>query len=215
MKIDIHPFCFNALQENTYLLSDEQRNCVIIDAGCYSRQEQSALFDFIQDNNFQPKALLSTHAHIDHVLGNAAVLNAFPMEYYLHALDVPTLEAVANYAPMYGFDGYIPSPMPTHLLKGGETLQFGEIRLEVLFTPGHSVGHVVFYNRENNFVINGDVLFNGSFGRYDLPGGNLETLKHSIHSVLFELPEETVVFTGHGQPTTIKKEKYTNPILTY
>lgn len=215
MKIDIHPFCFNELNENTYILSDQDRNCVIIDAGCYERDEQAVLIDFIRQNQFTPKALLSTHAHIDHVLGNSAVLQAFPMDYYLHMLDVPTLQAVSSYAHIYGFDAYAPSPMPTHLLHGGETLQFGGIHLDVLFTPGHSVGHVVFYNQENHFVINGDVLFNGSFGRYDLPGGDLETLKHSIHSVLFQLPEETIVFTGHGQPTTIEKEKYTNPILTY
>jgi glyoxylase-like metal-dependent hydrolase (beta-lactamase superfamily II) len=160
-------------------------------------------------------ALLSTHAHIDHVLGNAFVLREFKIDYYLHSEDLTTLHAVQNYAHVYGFHGYEPSPEPTKLLKGGEHLTFGDIELEVFFTPGHAPGHVVFYNKENNFVINGDVLFNGSFGRVDLPGGDIEILKKSIHEIMFQLPEETVVHCGHGDATTIGKEKRSNYILNF
>jgi glyoxylase-like metal-dependent hydrolase (beta-lactamase superfamily II) len=133
----------------------------------------------------------------------------------MHPADLETLQRVGTYAHVYGLGGYEISPEPTHWLKEGEKLSFGNIQLEVLFTPGHAPGHVVFYNRENQFVINGDVLFDGGFGRVDLTGGDLNALKKSITEILFALPDETVVYCGHGSTTTIGKEKQTNPILMY
>lgn len=215
MKIQVHTFTFNGFQENTYILSDSEKNCVIIDPGCYTREEQMELIDFIEDNGFFPLALLNTHAHIDHVLGNAFVHRNFGVKSYLHPLDIPTLQAVSNYAHLYGFEGYVPSPEPDVLLNEGDKLIFGGIELEVIFTPGHAPGHVVFYNAENGFVINGDVLFSGSFGRVDLPGGDLDTLKATIFEKMFRLPEETVVYCGHGPETTIGKEKRTNFIYNF
>jgi hydroxyacylglutathione hydrolase len=215
MAISVHTFTFNAFQENTYVLTDEQHNAVIIDPGCYSKAEQSELLEFIQSENLHVQALLGTHAHIDHVLGNAFVMRTYNVDYYLHENDLNTLKSVAQYAHLYGFEGYELSPEPTKFLLGGEELIFGEIRLKVLFTPGHCPGHVVYYNEASSFVINGDVLFNGSFGRVDLPGGDLETLKGSIHNTMFHLPEDTVVYCGHGPSTTIGKEKQTNYILNF
>lgn len=197
------------------MLKDEQHNAVIIDPGCYSKAEQSELFEFIQSENLNLQALLGTHAHIDHVLGNAFVKRTFQCPYYLHEKDLPTLNAIDSYAHVYGFQGYESSPQPDFLLQGGEQLEFGGIKLGVLFTPGHAPGHVVFFSKENNFVINGDVLFNGSFGRVDLPGGDLETLKQSIFNTMFRLPEDTVVYCGHGPSTTIGKEKRSNYILNF
>jgi glyoxylase-like metal-dependent hydrolase (beta-lactamase superfamily II) len=197
------------------VLKDEQHNAVIIDPGCYSKAEQSELFEFIQSENLNLQALLGTHAHIDHVLGNAFVKRTFQCPYYLHEKDLPTLNAIDSYAHVYGFQGYESSPQPDFLLQGGEQLEFGGIKLGVLFTPGHAPGHVVFFSKENNFVINGDVLFNGSFGRVDLPGGDLETLKQSIFNTMFRLPEDTVVYCGHGPSTTIGKEKRSNYILNF
>lgn len=215
MVISVHTFTFNSFQENTYVLKDEQHNAVIIDPGCYSKAEQSELFEFIQSENLNLQALLGTHAHIDHVLGNAFVKRTFQCPYYLHEKDLPTLNAIDSYAHVYGFQGYESSPQPDFLLQGGEQLEFGGIKLGVLFTPGHAPGHVVFFSKENNFVINGDVLFNGSFGRVDLPGGDLETLKQSIFNTMFRLPEDTVVYCGHGPSTTIGKEKRSNYILNF
>jgi glyoxylase-like metal-dependent hydrolase (beta-lactamase superfamily II) len=215
MKINVHTFTFNPFQENTYVLVDTIGNCVIIDPGCYERFEQQELSHFIQENGLTVKALLSTHSHVDHVLGNSYVHRTYKVDHYAHELDVQTLHSVESYAFLYGFQGYEPSPDPTKLLKGGEILEFGDIRLKVLFTPGHAPGHVVYYNEENNFVINGDVLFSGSFGRVDLPGGSLEVLKQSIHEIMFRLPEETVVHCGHGPATTIGKEKRSNYILNF
>lgn len=215
MKITVEVFTFNQFQENTYILFDASRNCVIIDPGCYDRSEQNILVNFIKENQLTPLALLNTHAHIDHILGNAFIQRTFQLDHYLHSLDLTTLHAVDSYAKVYGFQAYETSPQPTHILKGGEILEFGGIKLHVFFTPGHAPGHVVFYNEENSFVINGDVLFNGSFGRVDLPGGSIEILKKTIREVMFKLPEETVVYCGHGPATTIGKEMRSNYILNF
>lgn len=215
MKLHVAHFTFNPFQENTYLVYADNGDAVIIDPGCYEKHEEQALDAFISTNNLTVLAVLNTHAHIDHVLGNAHVIDTYKVDYYLHPLDNPTLNAVPNYAHVYGFPNYKTSPQPTKELKHGETLTFGAISFDVFFTPGHAPGHVVFYNKENNFVINGDVLFQGSFGRVDLPGGDLETLKTSIFETMFQLPKETVVYCGHGPATTIGKEKQTNYILNF
>lgn len=215
MPLSIHSFQFNAFQENTFLVWDENKNCLIIDPGCYSSAEQLEFSNFIQENNLKPIALLNTHAHIDHILGNAFVLKKFNIDYYLHKEDLTTLNAVSTYAHLYGFDGYVPSPQPTHLFENNQKLSFGNIKFTVLHTPGHAPGHVVFHFEEDLFVINGDVLFQGSFGRVDLPGGNLETLKNSIFNILFKFPDETKVFCGHGPETTIGREKKFNYILQF
>jgi hydroxyacylglutathione hydrolase len=215
MTNTVHTFTFNGFQENTYVITDQLNNAVIIDPGCYSKEEQNELKEFISYRDLRVLALLGTHSHIDHVLGNAFVMKTYDVDYYLHYKDSNTLKSVAQYAHLYGFDGYELSPEPKVLLKGGEELVFGEIRLKVLFTPGHCPGHVVYYNKDSGFVINGDVLFNGSFGRVDLPGGDLETLKDSIFNTMFKLPDETLVYCGHGPATTIGKEKRTNYILNF
>lgn len=208
----IQKFTFNGFQENTYILSDDSGNCVIIDPGCYDRIEEKELLAHISERNLKVLALLNTHAHIDHVLGNQFVVNQFQVPYYLHQNDLPTLQSVSTYAHLYGFEGYKVSPEPTHFLKDGEILTFGEMELKVLFTPGHAPGHVVFYSEKDKVVINGDVLFRGSFGRVDLPGGSMEILKKTIFEIMFQLPEDTVVYCGHGDETTIGQEIRTNYI---
>lgn len=210
----IQKFTFNPFQENTYII-DDGSNCVIIDPGCYEKHEEQALLDYIQSNNLTPIALLLTHAHIDHVLGCNFVLNQFDIDFYIHEKDIATLQNVKEYAHVYGFPGYTEPKMPNKELQGGETLNFGEMEFEVKFVPGHCIGHVAYYNKAENFVINGDVLFNGSFGRVDLPGGDMETLKNSIFHTMFNLPDDTLVYAGHGPETTIGKEKQSNFILQF
>jgi hydroxyacylglutathione hydrolase len=212
MSIQIQSFQFNSFQENTFIVWDNHNNCVIIDPGCYNRDEQQEISDFIISNELNPLALLNTHAHIDHVLGNSFIKKTFQLDYYLHPSDATTLKSVASYAHLYGFEGYEVSPDPDIFLEHNQLLQFGEIKIKVLFTPGHSPGHVVFYFPDENFVINGDVLFQGSFGRVDLPGGDLETLKKSIFETMFKLPDDTIVYCGHGPETTIGREKQFNYI---
>lgn len=214
MSVTIKKFTFNQFQENTYILHDGKA-CVIIDPGCYEQHEKNELLHYISENNLVPEALLLTHAHIDHVLGCQFVLNSFDIDFYLHKEDLTTLASVQSYAHVYGFPGSVPPKEPNKILHGGENLEFGDIKLEVLFTPGHCTGHVVYYNQNQKFVINGDVLFAGSFGRVDLPGGDLNILKDSIFNTMFNLPEETTVFCGHGGETTIGTEKRSNYILQF
>ena len=212
MGVKVHSFQFNPFQENTFVVYDQEKNCVIIDPGCYERHEEEVLFSFIEENKLKPIALLNTHAHIDHILGNAAVKSKYDIPFYLHKEDLTTLHSVKSYAHVYGFEKYIPSPDPDDYLMDNSELAFGAMKFKIYHTPGHAPGHVVFFNQENKFVINGDVLFNGSFGRIDLPGGDLETLKKSIFEVMFHLPNDTVVHCGHGPETTIGKEKKDNYI---
>lgn len=211
----IQKFIFNDFQENTLVISDDNKNCVIVDPGCYYPEERFELEQYIEQNELKPLALLNTHCHIDHILGNAWVMQRYALPFYMHEKDLVTLNAVPSYAPMYGFVGFEPSPQPTHLVNHGDMLQFGNMNFEVLFGPGHAPGHVAYYAKENRLVINGDILFKGSFGRFDLPNGDLNTLKRTITEVMFKLPDDTVVYCGHGPETTIGAEKMTNPIHQY
>lgn len=214
MSVFIEKLTFNPFQENTYIVHDGN-SCVIIDPGCYEKHEQEALVQFVDSKKLTPVALLLTHAHIDHVLGCSFVLSKYDIDFYMHKEDETTLNSVPNYAHIYGFPAYTPPKFPNKLLNGGEKLKFGEIEIEVFFTPGHCTGHVVYYILENESIINGDVLFSGSFGRTDLPGGDLIILKQSIFETMFSFPDETVVYCGHGPETTIGTEKQTNAILQF
>lgn len=213
MSATIQAFSFNGFQENTYVVSTGT-DAVIIDPGCYAKEEQNMLKAYIQENGLQVHAILFTHAHIDHILGAQYCFEHFTKNSFLHPLDVPTWESVERYAALYGFDFYVPADLPLNSLQDQQHLEFGTLAFQVYFTPGHAPGHVVFYHSDG-FVINGDVLFKGSFGRVDLPGGDLDTLKNSIQNVLFQMPEDTVVYCGHGPETTIGQEKRTNYILQF
>ncbi|MBN9294738.1 MAG: MBL fold metallo-hydrolase [Flavobacteriia bacterium] len=215
MSIHIRTYTFNPFQENTYLIHDDQNNAVIVDPGCYTAQEREVLDEFIQNNDLKIHAILNTHCHIDHVLGNAHLARTYSVDIIAHEGELSTLSMVGPSAQLYGFTGYEPSPLPTIFVEEGDELTFGEIRFKVIFAPGHSIAHIAFYNEENAVLMGGDILFKGSFGRYDLPGGSLETLKNSIRTKIFTLPENTVVYPGHGPETTIGSEKSSNPILHY
>ena len=206
-------FTFNPIQENTYLVTDEKGNAVVIDPGCYFEEERQLMRDYIAKNNLQLRAILNTHGHLDHIMGNDFMKREYGVDLYLHEKDIPTLKMGELSANLYGLSAFVPSPEPDVLLKDGETLTFGDISFEVIFGPGHSPGHVAFYNQKDGVLINGDILFKGSYGRVDLPGGNFEELKHTITQKMFALPDDTIVYTGHGDETTIGEEKKNNPIL--
>ena len=210
--ITIKSFVFNALQENTYLLYDETNECIIIDPGCYEPYEKEELVEFIKLHALTPKFILNTHCHIDHIVGNQFVKEYFDLKLFVPEKDAFQVKAATSYAPMYGFHRFEES-IPDGYIQENETIRFGNSELSVLQVPGHSPGHVAFYNAEQGFCINGDVLFKGSFGRYDLPGGNFQVLLNSITKVMFQLPEETIIYCGHGPSTTIGYEKKHNPIL--
>ncbi len=210
--MNVSSFTFNPFSENTYLLHDETGECVVIDPGCYERQEQAELAGFISEKKLKVVQLLNTHCHIDHVFGNKFIQDKYQVPFLMHEADLPTLQAVPVYAPAYGFPLYNPAT-PTGFLTPGEKVKFGNTELKILFTPGHAPGHVVFYNEAEKICMGGDVLFQRSIGRTDLPGGDFDTLIQSIHSQLFTLPEAVTVYPGHGPSTTIGDEKKFNPFL--
>ncbi len=211
--LTVSSFTFSPVQENTYVVHNEAGECCIIDPGCYFGNERNDLKEYIQTSGLTPKYLLNTHCHLDHVFGNKFIHDTWGLIPHLHEKEKPVLD----YAPTSGmswglpFDGYKGDLI---FLREGDTLALGNDSFQVLFTPGHSPGHIVFYCQAQQFVLGGDVLFRESIGRTDLPGGNYETLIASIRNQLFVLPDETVVYSGHGPQTTIGYEKKHNPFLT-
>ena len=210
--IQVHYFTFNAFQENTYILFDETKECLIIDPGCSDGNERKALEHYIKQQELKPAKLINTHCHIDHVLGNKWVAEKYGIDLYMNELDINNLKATVAYASVFGLE-CDESPEPTVYLNQDDILSFGNSQLNVLFTPGHSPGSISLYAKNEGFVIAGDVLFRESIGRTDLPGGNMETLLNSITTQLFVLPDETIVLSGHGIQTTIGYEKMNNPFF--
>lgn len=211
--LEVRSFTFNPLQENTYLIFNEEKHCLVVDPGCYFGNERRELQEFIEKYALLPKYLLNTHCHLDHVFGNDFVYRTYGLELHIHQLEKP----VFDYAPMAGiqwgfpFDDY---KGPLRYIREGEEISLGEDKLKIIFTPGHSPGHVCFYSETQGFLVGGDVLFRESIGRTDLPGGDHETLLTSIRTQLFVLPDETVVYSGHGPVTTIGHEKAYNPFMS-
>ncbi len=204
---------FNQFQENTFIISDKSKECIIIDPGCYQKNEMLRLKEFINNNELKPVKLVNTHCHIDHILGNKFVCKEWGLELHAHKGDLNLLKNSELIAKMYGFEDYELSPYPKHFLRGGEKLTFGDTEFDIIFTPGHSPGHICLHNSKEKLIISGDVLFNGSIGRTDLPGGNYETLINSIKTHLLNLAEDTIVYCGHGPATKIGYEKNNNPFL--
>lgn len=208
--IHIETLTFNPLQENTYIVYDEAGDCMIVDPGCYEAYEQKELTDFIAKKKLTVRLLVNTHGHIDHVLGNYFVKETYKVPFEIFHLDAATLQAVGAYAPNYGFFQYTPAT-PDGLLKEGDAVIVGSMKFDILFVPGHAPGHIAFVNTAEKICLSGDVLFRSSIGRADLPGGNYDTLIHSIKTKLFLLPDDTIVYPGHGPTTTIQFEKKHNP----
>jgi len=210
--LQIKSFEFSPIQENTYLLYNEFNDCIIIDPGCYFDAEKETLAAFIYDNNLKPVMLLNTHCHLDHVFGNKMVAEKYKLTLQIHEKE----KAVLSFAPTSGlmynmpFDNYTGDVI---ILNEGDTINLGDDELKILLTPGHSPGSLSFYCQKDKFVISGDALFKNSVGRSDLPGGNHEQLITSIKEKLFTLPDDTIVYSGHGPTTTVGAEKRDNPYL--
>lgn len=209
--LHIATFTFNPFQENTYVIHDG-RDAILVDPGCWDALEQKELEQFLTHNGLRPVRLVLTHAHIDHVLGNAWAHRLYGLLPEVHAADLPLLEGAERVAAMYGIS-YEPSPMPDRFLEPGVPVELNGRTLDVLFVPGHAPGHIALHSKEQGFVLSGDVLFRDSVGRTDLPGGDTDTLLKSIREVLLPLGDEVTVYSGHGPETTIGRERKQNPFL--
>ena len=210
--INVHYFAFGPFQENTYVLWDETKECIILDPGNSTASENKKLSDFISQNNLNVTRLILTHAHIDHINGNKYVFDTYGLLPEVHKDDIYFIEKQVATANMYGIQT-IQSPMPKTFIKEGDVISFGNSSLQTLHTPGHSPGSISYYNLEDKFIIGGDVLFYGSIGRSDLPMGNHDTLIKSIKEKLMPLGDDMKVYSGHGMPTTIGFERLNNPFL--
>lgn len=204
--------CVNPFQENTYILYDDSRECVLIDPGCYSVAEQQQIAVFIHQNKLTPTRCLLTHTHLDHIFGCAWVAETYGLLPEMHEGELELYHHAPASAERFGvpFLGALPQPAVPFLVTN-EPISFGNTRLEIRFVPGHSPASICFYCAESGFVIAGDTLFAGSIGRTDLPGGNHNLLLQAIEKQLFTLPDATVVYSGHGSPTTIGREQTSNP----
>jgi hydroxyacylglutathione hydrolase len=209
----VKAFTFNPFQENTYIISDSTGECVIIDPGCFESSEKKELVRYIKENNLKPVKLLNTHAHIDHVLGNRFVAETWSLGLEMHRDDLVTLHSLPNYAHIFGVGTIEESPEPAVFLEEGDQIRFGDTTLDILFVPGHAPGHIAIVNRKEKYVVSGDVLFAGSIGRTDLPGGSMKVLMESIHNKIVPLGAEFVVYSGHGPETTIERELRENYFL--
>ncbi len=210
--LHLHSFTFNPFQENTYVLYDETKKCVIIDPGCSDDAERNELTQFIATKNLSPVLLINTHSHIDHMLGNKFIKGKYNIPFLLHKNELPILHSVVETGRKYGI--FVDeSPEPDQFIEDGEIVRFGKTELKTLYTPGHAPGEVSFYEAETKTLIAGDVLFSGSIGRYDFPLSDYETLMQSIFQKFLPLDDDVTVYCGHGTPTTIGKERRTNPFL--
>ena len=210
--LTVKTFTFNPVQENTYVLYNEKKECCIIDPGCYFSEERDRLKTDIEKTGLKPILLLNTHCHLDHIFGNKFVHETWGLDLHLHEKEQPVLDA----GPASGLRWQLPFENyegPLIYIKEGINIKLGDDELEIFFTPGHSPGSVSFYHAAAGFVIGGDTLFNGSIGRTDLPGADYDTLINSIQTKLFTLPDDTKVYSGHGPATTIGFEKMNNPFV--
>lgn len=208
----IKAFTFNPVKENTYLLYNEYHECIIIDPGCYFDAEKEELKSFINLNKFQPKILLNTHCHLDHVFGNKFIADEYKVTLKTHLLEKEILEMAPASGLMFNlpFDNYQGDVI---FLEEGDIISLREDQLKVIHAPGHSPGSICFYCEKQHFIIGGDVLFQNSIGRTDLPYGSHEDLVKNIKAKLFTLPGDVKVYPGHGAATTIGIEKNGNPFL--
>ena len=212
-QFKVQRFVCNMLQENCYVVSDESRECVIIDCGAFYPEEKKEILEYIRDNNLTPKHLLATHGHLDHNFGNQFILDEFGLKVEIHRDDEDFITHSEEQAEkFFGMTAVEPLPEPARLLTGDDIIEFGNHRLTIIETPGHSRGSIFFYCKEENVCFSGDSLFEGTIGRTDLMGGSMFMLIQSLRTIV-QLPDETVVWPGHGQQTTIGKEVATNMYL--
>lgn len=208
----IKSFVFNPFYENTYVISSKAGNAFIFDPGCYETDEKEELQEYIHMNDLTVKAVINTHCHIDHVLGNDAMKLKYKVPLMIPKNELEVFDSVVAYAPQWGISGYRHAEVDS-FLEEGDSLELDEIDFKLIEVPGHSPGHIMFYVAKEKIMIGGDVLFKESIGRTDLPGGNHDDLLQNIQNKVYTLPEDVTIYPGHGPTTTIGHEKAHNPFV--
>jgi len=208
----LHHLVFNPYQVNTFIVAAADGQCVIVDPACCSPGEQSTLKEYISDKGLRPAWLINTHGHFDHVIGNAFVCQKWTVKTAAHREDLFLMQNAYRQGEIFGFSVAQP-PTPTVFLDEGDTVEFGDVSLQIRHIPGHSPGSIVLYSSVQKWIIVGDVMFRGSIGRTDLPGSNYDLLMAGIENKLMTLPPDTIVHPGHGPDTSIGRERKYNPFL--
>ena len=207
----IKKFTFNSFQENTYIISSQDK-CMIIDPGCSNSSEKKILENYISKNQLEPIILVNTHCHLDHIFGNKFVSEKYGLIPKMHIKDLPLLEKSVEIAKLYNVQ-LDPPPLKVDFINENESIQLGETRWDIIFTPGHAPGHICLLEESKKKLIAGDVIFFMSIGRTDLPGSNHSDLIDSIKNKLFVLEDDIEIYCGHGENTSIGFEKMNNPFL--
>lgn len=210
--ITVKLFVFNPFQVNCYVLSDETGECIVVDAACYTEAEKATLVQYIESQGLKLVKLVNTHGHVDHLLGLRHLSDKLGVGFAINDADIKLVTEAQKHGVIFGFDVEEP-PVVTEYLTEGKDVTFGNSILKTFFVPGHSPGSIAFYSPEQHFVITGDVLFAGSIGRTDLPGGDYDQLMNSIYKKLMVLPPDTEVLPGHGPFSSIHEEALNNPFL--
>ncbi|MCD7975842.1 MAG: MBL fold metallo-hydrolase [Tannerellaceae bacterium] len=211
--IHIKPFEFNYFSVNTYLVYDDTKEGVLIDCGCMRREEEQELSAFIEENGITLTHLLCTHLHVDHIMGNEFIYRTYGLSPEAHRAEVEVLPSAQKQAELLGLPIKISDVPVKHFIVGNDRIQFGNSELKALLVPGHSPGSLAFYNEANGFAVVGDALFERSIGRTDLWGGNTDVLVAAIRDKLLSLPDETIIYPGHGPETRVVDEILNNPFL--
>lgn len=211
--MQIKKFEFNHFPVNTYLISDETGEAAVIDCGCYFPEEEELFKNYLTDHNLSLKLVLNTHLHLDHAFGNAFLEEQYGLSPITNEAEVTQLPNLAMQSQPFGIKLRRDGSEVTQFINDGETVRFGNTTLKAILIPGHSPGGLAFYCEDAKVVFVGDILFKGSIGRTDLWGGNYDLLISGIKSKLLALPDDTVVYSGHGPETTIGYEKRTNTFL--
>ena len=210
--ISIEKFVFNDFQVNTYILSDETKECLVVDPGCFTHREKNDLTEYCSKKKLNPVKIINTHCHVDHILGNAFIFKSYNIPTAAHKDEQYLLDGVVEYGQMFGFMVERPPDIDEYL-ENNSMVKFGKSKLDILHVPGHSRGSIALYSSDQKFIIAGDVLFNGGIGRTDLHGGNYDTLINSIKTRILTLPGDVIVYPGHGPSTSVIAETDTNPFL--
>ncbi|MGI6222067.1 MAG: MBL fold metallo-hydrolase [Prevotella sp.] len=211
--LKIERFVCNPIQENTYVMSDETKDCVIVDCGAFFPEERKAVVDYIRNNHLVPRHLIATHGHIDHNFGNNTIFDEFGLKVEVHADEESLMKSLPEQAESFchiTLDYEIPEV--GKYLHANDVISFGSHKFTILETPGHSPGSVFYYCKEENLAFSGDTLFRGSVGRTDIMGGSMFLLIQSLRAIS-QLPDETQILPGHDEPTTMGEEQTSNPYL--